>query len=183
MPNYQNSKIYKIVSDHTDEIYIGSTCTKKGLSKRMGNHKYDYNNGYNGTSSKEILKYDDAKIVLIELYPCNSKEELYARERHYIETTNCVNKHIPSRTKKEWVEDNKKHIKNYKKQHYQDNKDILSQKGKEYRLQNQDKIKEKFNCECGGKYKHSCRSIHFKTKKHIDFMKSKTHLPTPSTPQ
>jgi len=174
MPNYQNSKIYKIVSDHTDQIYIGSTCTKKGLSKRMSNHRYDYNSGYNGTTSKEILKYDDAKIVLIELCPCNSKEQLYARERHYIETTNCVNKMIPLRSKKEWAEDNRELIKNYKKQHYENNKDIINQKSKDYRIQNKDKVNEKFNCACGGKYKHGSRSIHFKTKKHIKFMESKS---------
>ena len=175
MPNYQNSKIYKIVSDHTDQIYIGSTCTKKGLSKRMSNHRYDYNSGYNGTTSKEILKYDDAKIVLIELCPCNSKEQLYARERHYIETTNCVNKHIPSRTNKEWVEENKEHIKNYKKQSYQDNKDILTERVKEYRLQNKDKRKEKFNCECGLDVNKDSIARHKRSKKHIKFIESKSN--------
>ena len=37
MPNYQNGKIYKLVSPHTDEIYIGSTVAR--LCKRFGNHK------------------------------------------------------------------------------------------------------------------------------------------------
>ena len=40
MPNYKLGKIYKLVSNNTKDIYIGSTCYKH-LSKRLGNHRYD----------------------------------------------------------------------------------------------------------------------------------------------
>ena len=37
MVNYKNGKIYKIVCDVSDFIYIGSTC--QPLNKRWGEHK------------------------------------------------------------------------------------------------------------------------------------------------
>ena len=94
MPNYQLGKIYKIISDQTEKIYIGST-TKKYLSDRMSQHRWDYKIGKN-KSSKKIIRYDDAKIILIEKYPCGSIEELHAREQYWINENKdiCVNKYV-----------------------------------------------------------------------------------------
>lgn len=102
MPNYQNGKIYKITSSQTDLIYIGSTVEK--LNLRFAHHKHQFKKNINGTKSKEILKYDDAKIELIESYPCNSKEDLFKREREYIKSLNCVNNHSSSTVVKEMEE-------------------------------------------------------------------------------
>jgi hypothetical protein len=38
---YHNSKIYKLISNHTDKIYIGSTF-QKYLSVRKAGHKAHY---------------------------------------------------------------------------------------------------------------------------------------------
>ena len=43
---------------------------------------------------------------------------------------------------KEYYEDNKEYIKEYKKQHYEENKEELLEKSKEYRKKNPEKIKE-----------------------------------------
>ncbi len=90
--DYQRGKIYKIVSDETDKIYIGSTITT--LCRRMGNHRTDmlYDKII---SSKEILQFDDARIILIEQFPCNNREELVSREQYWIDLNKdiCVNKH------------------------------------------------------------------------------------------
>lgn len=100
MVNYQNAKIYRIVSDSTDEVYIGSTC--KLLCQRMSCHRAEYKRWHvskaNKCTSYEIIKFGNAQIFLLELYPCHSKAaaELNARERWYIENTaNCVNKQLP----------------------------------------------------------------------------------------
>ena len=89
MPNYQNGKIYEIINDETEGKYIGSTTVL--LCKRMAEHRSNYKkylkNGRKYITSYDILKYDSAKIVLIENYPCNSKEELEARERYWIENS------------------------------------------------------------------------------------------------
>ena len=113
MPNYQNGKIYKLVCSETGKIYIGSTVQK--LIKRKWGHT---DNRKKLCMSKDFIK---PEIYLIENYPCNSKQELCKRERHYVETIDCVNKYIPSRTKKEY---------------YQDNKDIIIKKNAEYLKKN-----------------------------------------------
>ena len=96
--NYEYGKIYKIVSNQTDDIYIGST-SQKLLFTRFAKHRAGYNtwlrDGQKFSTSWYILKYDDAQIILIENYPCKDKYELEARERHHIENNKCVNKQIP----------------------------------------------------------------------------------------
>ena len=90
MPNNQNGKIYKLVSNISNDIYIGSTVNK--LSHRLNMHK----NKANKCVSKQLFT-DNAviQIILIELCPSNSKIELTAREHHYITTHVCINKKIP----------------------------------------------------------------------------------------
>ena len=40
MPNYNLGKIYKLISNQTDKIYVGSTA--QTLSKRFMNHKKSF---------------------------------------------------------------------------------------------------------------------------------------------
>ena len=90
MPNYQNGKIYKLVSNISSDIYIGSTVNK--LSHRLCEHK----NKSNQCVSKQLFANDAViQIILIESCPCNSKSELTAREHHFITTLVCINKKIP----------------------------------------------------------------------------------------
>ena len=96
MPNYSNGKVYKIISSQTDLIYIGSTA--QTLAQRMTTHRYEYKKFLNDNkiyvSFFEILKYDDAKIILIEKYECTDKEELHKYEQNHIDTkSNCCNKY------------------------------------------------------------------------------------------
>ncbi len=111
MPNYQESKIYKIVSFSTDDVYIGSTC-EKYISNRLGSHRTAYKSYLNGkhryVTSFKLLETGDYYIELIENYPCNNIYELHARERYWIENTeNCVNKVVSNRTLKQHYEDYK----------------------------------------------------------------------------
>jgi hypothetical protein len=140
MSNYQDGKIYKIHSFQTDNIYIGSTT--QTLCRRFSNHKTTFKQGLSGLMSKEILKYDDSMITLIETYPCNDKNELEKRERYHIENNNCVNKRIPTRTSKEYTYSNKDKIKQQRKQRSIDNKDKIKKTQIQYRLNNKDKSKE-----------------------------------------
>ena len=89
MPDYKNSKIYKIVCNTTGKIYIGSTTVL--LCKRLAGHVNAYRKG-KYTSSKEILDGGNYSIVLIENMECDTKEQLLQKERHYIESIECVNK-------------------------------------------------------------------------------------------
>lgn len=146
MPNYQKGKIYKIVDLNEEMIYVGSTC-EQYLCSRMASHRASYKKLNKYYSSHDIFdKYgiENCKILLIENYPCNSKEELLKKEAEYIRQLNCVNKNISGRTKKEWYEDNKDEIIECIKQYQQDNKDKIKEYKKEYYEKNKDKIKE--NC-------------------------------------
>lgn len=147
---YENGKIYKIVSDQTTRIYIGSTCQK--LCRRMANHRIDYKryrNSHKYTVFK-VLKYDDAKIVLIEDFPCGSKEQLFARERHYIESMVCTNKKIPGRTHKEYMKDT-----NYYERHQKE------------------RDSQKVECDCGMIHSYGKTSRHKRSKRHQEWENNK----------
>ena len=142
MPDYKRSKIYKIVDNTNGDIYIGSTC-QKTLARRLSSHASGYRRYIKGTrptsmTSFPIIANNNYSIVLIEECPCESKDQLHSRERHYIETLDCVNKYIPTRSKKEYNEDNKEKIKEYREK----NKEKKCQQNKEYREKNKEKIKE-----------------------------------------
>jgi hypothetical protein len=152
-------------------VYIGSTT--QSLAKRIGGHKVNYKaysvNGKRYISSYEIIKYPDAYVELIEVFPCNNKMELCKREGQIIRTTeNTTNRRIEGRTIQEYRSDNVVKIKQYRidnadtmkdynkqyrtdnadilkeqaQQYYQDNKDILKYKKKQYRTENATTIKE-----------------------------------------
>lgn len=92
MPDYSKGKIYKIISNLTDKAYFGST-TNNYLSNRLAKHMWDFKNNCHLTSF-EILKFNDAKIILIENFPCSSKDELRQREQFWIDQNKdiCINK-------------------------------------------------------------------------------------------
>ena len=171
--NYANGKIYSIRSHQTNEIYIGSTITT--LSRRLTGHHEDLKKKNEGKitncSSFTLLAYPDHYIELIESYSCANKNELERREGQIIrENINCVNKYIAGRTIKEYYQDNKVEINANHKQHYQDNLEHTKAKHLEWALKNNEKQKQKTNCYCGGRYSHENKSVHFKTKRHIDFI-------------
>ena len=47
-------------------------------------------------SSFKVLESGDAKIMLLENYPCKNRKQLHAREVYYIDKLNCINKNIPT---------------------------------------------------------------------------------------
>jgi hypothetical protein len=138
--DYKNGKIYRLVCNVTGLQYIGSTT--QPLSKRMYTHKSSYKRDIDTCSSKEVLDNGDFDIILIENFPCENKEELHKRERYYIESTNCVNKRIPTRGQKEYDEYYKENFpekrKAIKKKYY----DTHQEKILEYRELKKDDVKQ-----------------------------------------
>ena len=165
MPDFSKAKIYKLVSNKSSDVYIGSCLVD--LSKRLSKHKAPSN-----TCISKSMFIDDAiiTIVLIENYPCLCKNELKARELHYITTLQCINKNKPyisdiqiinDESKKEWGKqyrlehieqikhkkkqyyiDHKEQIKQQKQQFYIDHKEEIKQKQKQYQLENAEQIKQ-----------------------------------------
>ncbi len=156
--NYGNGKIYKIWSpSHPELVYYGSTI--QALSRRMAEHRSAINKcAY--VSSSLVLKYDDAKIELVEDYPCERKELLLAREGYFIRENVCVNKQIPGRTRDEYG----KHYINTIK-----GKEVVNKYLKQY-VENKKKIH--ILCECGGRYTILSKYKHMQSDKHFLYLKN-----------
>lgn len=159
MPVYQQGKIYKIISSKTDKIYIGST-TMPRLSTRMSGHRSAfkrYNNDKEGNdflSSFEMLQYDDATIVLIKAFPCDSRDALREEGQVLIDEHAgiCINKHRADTgiranfrnareksNEENCTEGNEIKNQSYNSQYAKDSKEILRKK--KYAEKNKDKIR------------------------------------------
>ena len=154
MPDYTQAKIYKITNADGSKIYYGST--KMRLSQRLSQHRQHYNEYLqqkrNYITSFEVIKEPIFYIVLVESVNCNSREELFKRERHYIENFPCVNKVIPLRTPHEYYEHHIEKLQANMKQYYKDNIVKLNIEAK-----------TKVVCSCGGKHTKSNKGSHIKT--------------------
>jgi len=188
--DYKNGKIYRIVCNASGKQYIGSTT--QPLSKRFSYHRKNYkcylNDSYCYVSSFEILKNNDCEIVLIEDFPCETKDQLHKRERYWIERLVCVNRNIPTRTFKEYYTDNrntflerskvrrethKESIANYQKEYRQQNKEHIQEQTKKWKQNNKDKIHTRVVCECGTEIDKNNISAHRKTQKHRQLLSMK----------
>ena len=111
MVNYQNGKVYKIINENNEIIYIGSTAQEL-LCDRYKTHKY---------------KAPSHRIILIENYACNSKQELYMKEQQIIEEhSDLLNKYKAYQSKENRKEYKKEYHKQYQKEYYQYNKEKIS---------------------------------------------------------
>ncbi len=148
---YQNSKIYKLISDETDLIYIGSTSLTR-LCERMSAHRRAYRGYINDTapyySGIQLLQYEDCRIVLLECFSCTSRDELRARERYWIEQNRelCVNINTPGTTVREqksrYYEQNKEYIAEQKSRYYEQNKEYIAEQNRQYYEDNKDSVSE-----------------------------------------
>jgi hypothetical protein len=167
MVNYQQAKIYEIVSDMTRDIYVGSTCLS--LEDRFKDHKYSLTRWNNGKGSYftsfKLLEYSDASIRLIEHYPCNSQEELHKRERYWIESLrHTVNKCVPFRdkyTKKTVIDTNS------------EDSDMCRKRSREYYYKHRDERLEYAHAlircsECCEKYKRCAKTSHYRSRVHLN---------------
>ena len=127
--DYSKAKIYKIVNNNDNKIYVGSTIYP--LSHRLGNHT----RSSNACSSAILFKengVDNCEIILIENYPCSSREELNIREEYYRKKyiDFCVNKYSCYQSPED--------LKEWSKKYYEKNKDKFKEYQKKYREENKD---------------------------------------------
>lgn len=149
MSKYQNGKIYKIVCNITNEIYIGSTI--RPLDKRLVRHVSDYkSNVHRKCESYKIIERGDYNIHLIENYSCNGRKELYKREAYWQKEIKCINKYIAYQSKEEkkiyidkWREDNKEILKIKKKEYNEKNKIRLKEYHKQHHIKHREEYRQK----------------------------------------
>ena len=173
---YQNGKIYKIVDIGYNNCYIGSTC--ESLSQRMARHRCDFQRWQlgRGTFRASCVLFqkfgvENCKIELIEKYPCNSKEELEAREGKHQQNNDCINKHIAGRTKHQRYIDEHEYIRFQQNIH----RELYPEKRKEEGKKRYEKIKhilsEKHQCSCGLYYTIQHKKRHEQSQKHQNYLK------------
>jgi hypothetical protein len=194
--DYKNGKIYKIVNDVNDEIYVGSTT--QPLSKRMVDHRANSKLNVKGNKLYQTMKeigVDKFRIVLIENFEANNKEELHAREEHFrkelratLNTLSCVyniEKHKSYQkkyrcenadklkiNKKEYYEKCKEEINKKCRQYYKTNQQKITERQKLYQSKHKEEIykrtSEKVECPiCGVTYTKYHKARHELSKKHI----------------
>ena len=154
---YNTSRIYKLVARTL--VYYGSTT--KPLSTRFSIHKalYKlYKEKNKGNYCYSFLLFDsfpnEVSIELVEEVNCNNRAELQIREAHYIKNFNNINKNLPSRSRTEYYQDNKKHLLDWQNE-YNNRPEIKV------------RLRMKFNCQlCGGCYTFQNYTHHENTKKH-----------------
>ena len=179
MPDYKNGKIYQLVCNETNEVYIGSTV--QDLEVRLTRHKTPTNNCY----SKQIIDRGNYYIELLETYPCNNEYELNRKEGEYQRAIECINHDIAGRTDAEWRQDNKEKLAKYYKEYKEDNKEAIAKHAHEYYQANKETFKEYYQnnkeaikahrskvviCECGIKSTRINLARHKTSKRHIDLM-------------
>lgn len=159
--NYANGKIYKIVNSENNKQYIGST-TKQYLSQRFTKHNESYKSylkgKYHYVSSFDILEHIGSKIELIESFPCQTKDELLAREGYWIKKLECVNKCIAGRDGKQYYIDNKETIDKRNKEYNDKHKDEIKMYDHNYYQQNKSKWKPTIYDPVKGKHYRSVNS-------------------------
>ena len=183
---YNNSKVYKLINTVDDTFYIGSTCTS--LSKRLNKHKTvakrDVCKDTRLYSHLNKIGVENVKIILINEFYLDNKEQLLREENNYIEMykndTNCLNSIRAYRSKdlnREYdrIRNKTENRKEMKKRIYEKNKETILEKCKEYRENNKEKIKERkqktYSCICGSEnitFEHKSR--HERSKKHQNFI-------------
>lgn len=96
--NYQLGKIYTLVNDVNDIVYVGSTA-QKYLCQRMGKHVSDSKAGTSPiyTAMQEIGP-DHFRLILHHAFSCNSKDELVAEEMMTLDTIIATGKEIYNST-------------------------------------------------------------------------------------
>jgi hypothetical protein len=127
---YEKGIIYAIEDNETHEVYVGSTIN--GLIKRMWDHKSPKNR----CTSKPIIERCNYEYYIIEAYPCQTKDQLRAREEyHRIRVEKCVNQikcgfltqeereTYNTEWKKNWYLRNKTELRQESKKKYKENEE------------------------------------------------------------
>jgi len=172
------ASIYKLASNQTSLVYIGSTTQK--INRRLSGHKTDYTRFMNGTrkdscSSFSILQFGgDINISLLEEVPLSLRLE---REKYWIQQDgdNCVNVRVPTRTSKQHYEDNKTSILARHKIYKDGKKDIIKQENKDYYERQGKYLKLKpWTCDvCNKTMAIGTKPRHERTRRHLS--KNLTH--------
>ena len=135
-------------------------------------------------NSKVELNREEGRIMRENKDIIVNKYQAGRTKKEYDEEYNQLHKEQIKEKAKEYYEQNKEYHKDYyqqnkghKKEHMkkyrEEHKEELAEKKRVYREVNKEKNIKKYDCECGGKYTHQSISIHEKTQRHQEYIKSR----------
>lgn len=154
MTDYKTGRIYKIIHNQSNIIYIGSTYNE--LRKRWSEHKKDFKK-YLDNKKSEVSIYpyfkqygiENFKIILIKEYQVVDKKHLYSKEQLWISKLKSINKNKTFNIKRLYQQNYHFHNKEkrgiYKKEYVKLNKEKIKEFQTNYSLNNKEKIKIKNN--------------------------------------
>jgi len=192
-----NMSIYIIRSKDLSlhDCYIGS-C--KDIYNRRKVHKYNCYNENTRSYNFKLYQFIRANggwsnFTMEELCKCDV-ERLSQVEQYYIDK---FNPSLNSQRAYNSDEYTKEYKKDYNKEYWIKNKDVILEKQKEYQINNRDrilerkkdyyennkdiileKLREKFTCECGGRYVRGNKARHLRTIKHHDYINNNQECPS-----
>ena len=148
--DYSKTVIYKIVCNDLNikDCYVGHTTD---FTKRKNQHKTSCNNSDSPkymypvyTIIRKNGGWSNWDMIEVEKISCSDANEARARERYYYELLNgSLNKQVPLRTTKEYVEANYEKTKQYQSEYHKINKDRVAECRREYFQNNKEQIKLK----------------------------------------
>ena len=141
--NYRDLYFYKIFCKdlNVTECYVGHTTN---FTKRKNGHKTRCANPRDKAYDLPVYQYirdnggwENWDMILIEQCACEGSLDARKKERVYLEQLKAsLNAQIPSRSCKEYSQDNKDRISEHKKKYYEDNREKIIQRAKEYYSKN-----------------------------------------------
>lgn len=163
---YESAKIYKLECDD-GHYYYGSTINE--LRVRLGGHKTaSKKQPYKVYKHINSIGWEKVRILLVEAYPCKSKEELNTKESDFIsksrEDPMCLNNNLAFATEEQIIENKQKHniankeklaeyhkavrtgnqkVSDYQKNYRSQNSEIIKQSKRDYYIENKDEIDKK----------------------------------------
>lgn len=156
-------KVYKIIHTQSEICYIGSTFNM--LKHRFEGHKNNFKRWDEGKTARSCSIFpffkehglEQFRLILIKEYDVADRDQLIAFEQLWINRfrKTCVNRNDTFAI----LADVKK--KERMNQYYEINKEAITKK-----------IKQKVNCECGGKYTYGSRARHLKLAKHVKWIEA-----------
>ena len=146
-------RVYKVVNDIDDKIYVGTTKIKDSLCHRLGKYRTamrkgtDKNNAF--LQHMRTLGTEHFRIVLIEEFKCCTIDQEKKKRQEWVDRLDpeLNRKHLTTESK------NTSHVKKI-------------QDGR-----------TEFICGCGKKLTHNSKWKHNRTKRHIDYVE-KTNYST-----
>lgn len=154
--NYSNCVIYKIQNQtNKDLIYIGHTTTS--LKCRLNSHicmsKKSNNKFY--TIVKNNGGFENFDIILIEIFPCETREQACIREEYFRCSLNAImnsnrayisiddKKVVMKQRNNDWYIKNKSYILDKRREYYKENYENIIKRVTLYRHKNKSILNEK----------------------------------------